>query len=301
MILAIPHTKKDREALPLQINLVGLDYPQEPVIRSDNFPLFQWFYCVRGQGEFIIRGQKSILSPGQIALLHPYEPHSYRALSDDWRVHLIGFSGSCCLDVLKTLRIDKPGVYHLRSSGLCLEYLERIHAAAARLRRDSGGRGRRNPDRKKVLLELSKLCYGFLLEVSSSLEFIGMTFPGSGNETVAAITMYLETHYSEPVTLSDLAEETHLSKGYICSIFRREMGQTVTQYLSAVRIAQARIRLIETPELKVCEIGKACGFETASYFGKIFRKITKMTPEEYRHSQGILIRDRDRANRQDNR
>lgn len=95
MLYSFSHTMRQRKKLPLTIDLIGYCHSQEPVIRSNTFSLFQWLYCVEGQGEIVVQGRKSILSPHQMVLFYPYEPHSYHALTPEWKVHIIGFSGSC--------------------------------------------------------------------------------------------------------------------------------------------------------------------------------------------------------------
>ena len=51
-----------------------------------------------------------------------------------------------------------------------------------------------------------------------------------------------------------------------------------------VRLAEAKYQLMHYPEKSVCEIAKACGFRSPSYFGKIFKDSTGLTPAQYRRS-----------------
>ena len=66
---------------------------------------------------------------------------------------------------------------------------------------------------------------------------------------------------------------------------QKEMGLTIMQYLTEIRIGHARHLLTLHPEKKVLEIGKMCGFESPSYFGKIFKKEVGMTPEKVSEKQ----------------
>ncbi len=283
MLYTIPHTRRERSILPLTINLLGYNYPQEPVSRSRGLSLFQWIYCVDGRGEFILRGQKSILFPGQTALIYPYEPHSYRALTGEWHVHLIGFSGSCCTDIMKTLKMHESGIYHFNSPELFCSYFEKIIRIRQEMMEESNRRKRRESPRQfPFLISLSKLCYEFLLDLSRSVQFINTSVPDPGSETIRLIISYMEEHYQEPVSLELLADQVHLSRGYLCEIFKKEMHQTIMHYLTNLRISQARIMLTEYPERRVAEVGRMCGFENPSYFGETFRKVVGMTPAEYR-------------------
>ena len=99
------HYSNKYNFLPLLPNLLGVNHLQEPVQRPHGFPVFQWFYCVKGQGEFIINGQRSIISKGQGLLIYPHISHSYKGLTSDWTVHLIGFGGNACTEILQTLHM----------------------------------------------------------------------------------------------------------------------------------------------------------------------------------------------------
>lgn len=293
MLYTFPYTRREQKRLPLVINLLGYHHLQEPVSRAEGFPLFQWVYCVDGKGEFTINGQKSVLSPGQMMLIYPNEPHSYRGKTGEWHVHIIGFSGGCCLEMLRVLNMHRSGIYHFRDPEIFRSYFEKIVAIQERIAagnaapKQSGGaagRGRRGRNRGKnpFQAELSKLCYDFLLDLSASVQFIRTSIPDPGNETVKSLISYMEEHYQEPISLEMLAQQVNRSRSYISDIFKKEMQQTIMQYLTGLRISQARVMLIEFPERKVWEIGRNCGFESPSYFGETFKKVVGMTPVEYR-------------------
>lgn len=286
MLYTFSHTRRERSILPLTINLLGYHYAQEPVSRTKGLSLFQWICCADGMGEFIIRGQKSVLSPGQTVLIYPYEPHSYHALTEEWHVHIIGFSGNCCIDIMKTLKMHESGIYHFSRPDIFRSYFEKIIQVQQEMSGKSGHNQKKREPRRQFsfLMQLSKLCYEFLLDLSSSIHFVSTSVPDSGNETIRLLISYMEEHYPEPLSLEQLAEQAHLSRGYLCDLFKREMKQTIMQYLTNLRISQARILLTEFPERRVSEIGRMCGFESPSYFGEIFRRVVGMTPAEYRLS-----------------
>ena len=89
---------------------------------------------------------------------------------------------------------------------------------------------------------------------------------------------YLEARYREPISLDTLANEVHLTRDYLCALFKKEMGHTILQRLTLIRIGWARLYLEQYPDKKAYEIGKMCGFESPSYFGKRFREAVGMTP-----------------------
>lgn len=270
MIYSFHYPGTSQQTLPVSPHLLGIEHRQEPILRTKGFPFYQWFYCVKGSGELIVQQQKSILNKGQGALIYPKVPHSYHGLTPDWTVHFIGFSGPNCQELLKTLHMHESDVYHFSDETVFPEHVERLDAL-------------RGSKEKNRYADLSKECYSFLLDLSSCVRRVNASVPARENTLVQKIIDYIEEHYQNPVSLDDLAEHVQLSKEYMCTLFKQSMQQTIMHYLLTVRISRARIFLIQYPEKKVLEIAHMCGFESPSYFGKVFKKEVGTPPEIYRN------------------
>lgn len=105
----------------------------------------------------------------------------------------------------------------------------------------------------------------------------------SEKRQISAIKDYIFEHYSdESFSVSDISEFLHLSAAHVCTMFKKETGNTINGYLTDHRLKKARQYLLETP-LTVAEISIKVGYRDNSYFGKIFRKHFGMTPNEYRN------------------
>ena len=95
---------------------------------------------------------------------------------------------------------------------------------------------------------------------------------------------YIQTHYQNKLTLDEIASKTYLSKTYLCSIFKKETGETITNYINKVRIEKSKL-LFSDEKLSIVQIANMCGFEDQSYFTKIFKSYVGMTPKKYRESR----------------
>lgn len=102
------------------------------------------------------------------------------------------------------------------------------------------------------------------------------------NEARAILT-YLHAHYPERLTLDEIASKVHISKSECCRLFRIAYGSSIISYLTDYRLQQSIAMLAETP-LSVLEISERCGFNSTSYFIKIFREKVGQTPLQYRRS-----------------
>lgn len=100
-------------------------------------------------------------------------------------------------------------------------------------------------------------------------------------DLVKSVLEYIETHYSAPITLEDLAREAGMNPKYFCRFFRSITHQTPMGYVNLYRIERASQMLLETT-LPIITIGLECGFNDSSNFIKVFRKYKGMTPNQYR-------------------
>ena len=99
------------------------------------------------------------------------------------------------------------------------------------------------------------------------------------NQIVAKAMQMIKARYREDLTLDDVAEELDISLFYLSKLFRKEAGASFTEYLTQVRIDHAQ-RLLEEGNLSIKEVAYAAGFNSQSYFSKIFKKYTGKSPSE---------------------
>nr|WP_281287087.1 helix-turn-helix transcriptional regulator [Paenibacillus hemerocallicola] len=92
---------------------------------------------------------------------------------------------------------------------------------------------------------------------------------------------WIEVHYHETFTLSQISEELHLTKTYISRIFREETGTSLMGFVTARRIRQASLLLYET-DLSIEQIGEKVGFPNFSYFCQVFKKHVGLSPNQLR-------------------
>ncbi|MCL6591493.1 MAG: PocR ligand-binding domain-containing protein [Firmicutes bacterium] len=96
-------------------------------------------------------------------------------------------------------------------------------------------------------------------------------------------TRYIRENYDRPLTLESVAQKVYVSPFYLSHLFKAELGLTFVEYLTRVRVEEAK-RLLAATNLSVLGVAEKVGYEDASYFSKVFRKMTGMTPNQYRRS-----------------
>ncbi|WP_186566159.1 helix-turn-helix domain-containing protein [Lawsonibacter celer] len=95
------------------------------------------------------------------------------------------------------------------------------------------------------------------------------------------IIRYLEQNYSREVSLQEIAEAVGFNKNYICSVFKRDSGMTIGNCQTVIRIRKAA-ELISFSDMSLTQVASATGFTNLSHFSRIFKKVTRIPPGQYR-------------------
>ena len=121
-----------------------------------------------------------------------------------------------------------------------------------------------------VLLARANASYG---RISSDAE------PAAG--PVAAAMRMIARYWDQPLSVTELATQLGYSANWFGERFHRETGLTIQGYQAKLRIDHARIMLEESHD-SITDIALECGFDDPSYFGRVFKRHTGMTPRAYR-------------------
>lgn len=103
------------------------------------------------------------------------------------------------------------------------------------------------------------------------------------NDNVSAIVAYINANYHRIHSIDEIAAEFFISKFHLCRVFKGAMKMTVIEYLNQVKVKQACHLLVSTKK-DMGEISRLCGFHSAAYFSKVFRKLMDQRPMEYRRN-----------------
>lgn len=130
---------------------------------------------------------------------------------------------------------------------------------------------------------IDQLCL-WLSDALNSLMHELFTFADAKHANVLhRCVQYIGEHYSEPITLTQVAEKVYLTPTYLCRVFKKEAGVTFNEYLNRVRINKAK-DLLRNRDLRLTDISLMVGFEDQSYFTKVFKRMTGTLPRAYRES-----------------
>lgn len=103
----------------------------------------------------------------------------------------------------------------------------------------------------------------------------------SRHKKVDEVAAYIVNNYSQPLSLDNIAGRFYISKCYLSRIFREATGFTVNEYLNMNRIRHARHMLVNT-DLSITAISEALGYDSITYFERVFRRYAELSPSRYR-------------------
>ncbi|MFC7679097.1 response regulator [Paenibacillus sp. GCM10028914] len=101
---------------------------------------------------------------------------------------------------------------------------------------------------------------------------------------VNKIIDYIEQNYDQDITLKSLARYVMMGENYVSALFKKKTGDTLIHYLHRTRVEKA-IEFLTTTDLPINRICQNVGFMNDNYFIKIFKRMTGMTPSQYRMKQ----------------
>ena len=107
------------------------------------------------------------------------------------------------------------------------------------------------------------------------------------NDRIRQALSFIKSNYNNQITLSDISKECYLSEGETIRLFNKYIGDSPINYLINYRINVATTMLLNE-DMSITDIATSTGFSSSNYFTIAFKKITGMTPKEYKKKKGLL-------------
>lgn len=267
MLNAIYPIIGSQSALPFYLTGVGISDPEYHVVRGEGLVSHQLHFTAEGRGILKVGGNSYVQTAGSIFYLSPGIPHEYYPDGERWTTCWTVFRGEHLAEQMRALGFTEYAV-----KGGCTEQIRQIFSRLMAAARDpvSGAES------------CSELIYEYILAARELFRSEGQP---AENTPAARAVSFMEEHYSEDVTLEQLAALSGISLQHFCRLFRARTGMRPMEYLARKRIAAAKLLLWNTAE-PIAAIGEQCGYPDPAYFGAVFRKYEGISPKEYRALSG---------------
>lgn len=113
------------------------------------------------------------------------------------------------------------------------------------------------------------------------MEKIQVTQGSRNTQVMEQVIEFMSRNYQRAIRLEDIAQAVFLSPCYLSHIFKEEIGTTIMEYLTRLRIEEAK-RLLRNPRFTVVQVADKIGYGDPSYFTKVFKKNEGITPSQFK-------------------
>jgi AraC-like DNA-binding protein/quercetin dioxygenase-like cupin family protein len=247
--------------------------------------VFELYYLYAGDRLYHISGKTYRIARGSFVLIRPFEVHgTSKASAAGYHRFLLHFSKDYLEDLI------------LRSG--CGELRELLEGDIHVLPVEFGKQSFVEALLLQMLEEYQNKPLGhesFLQAAATQLLLWLARAPKDGvaneeynisaaRKTVTEAIAYINHHYAEPLTLESIAEHHFVSAGYFSHTFKRIAGIPFVKYLNGIRILEAQ-RLLQQKNCTVLAAAEAAGYRSVTHFGRVFKEITGITPQEYKRKK----------------
>lgn len=241
-------------------------------------PEYELTYILKGNGYRIVGNKYASFSDGDLVLLGSNLPHTWSGKPEEEGVSeaiVIQFSKAFIAPFLalhESVSIKQMLEHSAR--GICFEADGELVSKLIDLPHATG------IDRIIKLISL--------LDVLSKKQ-VSLIAPNTFHNVVSKknemrinkVCLYIQHHFYEKITLKEVADLLYLTESNFCKFFKKATGKTYSDYLNELRIDEA-CRLMVQSEKSISQISFACGFETLSYFNRVFLSKVGCTPSNFR-------------------
>ena len=110
----------------------------------------------------------------------------------------------------------------------------------------------------------------------------------TGNLIADNAVRYINEHYGDDITLSELACLSGVSPQYFDRVFRERLNMRPMEYIARVKISKAKSMLLDC-DMSVTQLSEILGYTSPTYFGIVFKKYEGISPSEFRKNSGSVI------------
>jgi AraC family transcriptional regulator of arabinose operon len=225
-------------------------------------------FCLKGRGWVTWSGRRREVGPMEVFWVAAGEAHAYGThRSDPWEIYWVHARGESVQDLLAwtPLTRSRPMTSFSNSHALRRQF----NALLQRLERGYTDHS---------LLEMAR----FFVSLTSLLHVDAGSIKEIGQREKIEVAMdQMRQTLSCPLTLTDYARGVGFSVSQFSDLFKRHYGTSPMAYFSELRMQRAR-ELLSFTKLSVKEIAAELGFDDPLYFSRAFKKVSGMSPSDYR-------------------
>lgn len=223
---------------------------------------------VSGKGTYTVEGKSHSLSSGDLFLAKPSQLITYAADQEEpWVYFWVGFNGACATRLIQqTPFSSSEPTFHCDNVADLQQLLEKVYQS-------------RGPEPHNEAMMVGYL-YLFLSRLMQEAQNQQPHPTNSSTQYVMNAVKYIQFHFSQDISIDDIADSVGVSRSHLYRVFMSNVGQSPIDYLTDYRISEA-CQLLRTSQLSISEIAVSVGFFDQFYFSRVFKKRKGVPPSRY--------------------
>ena len=231
---------------------------------------YQIYYVIENEAEFVVNGSTTKLSENMLIFAHPHVEHGIKPISVANALRMLEVKFIVLDDDLIEELSHIPRVFYGN------DQLQKILREVV----DEGFI--KDFYFERSIVHLFSFFIYKMIQLNKNFN-MGPSKKVIQTKPAAKIKEFINKHYRDEISLNKLAENVGYTKNYLCRLFRESTGITINEYLNTVRISHA-VDMLLSSDIDVMEISKATGYTNIYHFLKTFKKMTNMSPGNYRRN-----------------
>lgn len=263
------------------------EFDRNCVFEGERHDFWEMVYVDKGCVQIMQDEEQILLKQGRILFHKPNEFHSIRAYQSAPNFFVISFVcdspamryfEAYQTDLDETLRFFISSI--IKESGKVYAIPKNDPNLKALVRKDTAPLG----GEQLIKTYLEQLLI-FLIRGITKTEGSGLfpTKESMQNHLVVAVKQYIETHLEKTFRVGDICKEFGYGKSYLSRLFVSQTGETLAAYAVRMKIDRAK-QLVREGSMNFAQISAQLSFDNPQYFSRVFKRVTGMTPSEFKNS-----------------
>lgn len=256
----------------LHLQETGILHATSPhTSRREDLSSLLFFIVLSGEGLLSYSGETYPLKAGDCVLIDCRKPYSHSTSVNLWSLQWVHFYGN---------HVSEIYAKYLQRGGKCCFCPHNFDTYRELLTEISQIARGTDSIRDMLLCEKLTSLLTLIMKETTPLESKQQE---ATKDTLNRLKEYLDTHYTDKISLDELSAGFFINKFYLTRVFKEQFGQSVNSYITGRRITKAK-QLLRFSDMSIEEIAGECGFTDANYFSRTFKKIEEITPGAFRHN-----------------
>ncbi len=235
--------------------------------RRHSLDSFLFSYTYSGCGCLEYDGKSYTMQDGDAFLIDCRNLHTYHTVGDSWEHCILHFFGLPAQNLYEDFTRDNGFVFRPKTAVELHKKLNRLLKEYTQI----------SPYREyQVNAYLTELLLD-IITASDAYRHAQDKMPPQLRD----IILYINEHYYQEISLTYLSDTFAISKYHLCRCFKKYTGYTINEYITQLRIEQAK-ELLRTTSLSAYQIGAIVGIADENYFYRLFKKQVGISPHKYR-------------------